>query len=149
MFFFAYISSESVAVPTHDPVPELRLVTKPSSESLTHRLNSVIALVTRFSFLSLFHTATSSRPLSSKVRSEIAELYRTPLGSVPSDLASTVDAVLQFAVFLPIVDHLQPCVLHLLPPAARRAIESAEPLRLHCPLPRKLPGSKNLRSTRR
>ena len=108
---------------------------KPSSESLTRRLSCVIALVARFSFFSLYHAATSSRPLSSMVRSEIAELYRTPLGSVPSDLASTVDAVLQFEVCLPILDHVQSCVLHLLPPAARRAIESDEPLRLHCPLP--------------
>ena len=68
-------------------------------------------------------------------RSEIAELYHIPLGSVPSDLASTVDTVLRFAIRLPVVQHLQSCVLHLLPPAARRAFESAEPLRLHCPLP--------------
>jgi hypothetical protein len=134
-FFFTRLTSEAVAVPTHDHVPELTLATKPSSESLSRRLSCVIALVARFSFLSLYHAATSSRPLSSMVRSEIAELYRAPLGSVPSDLATTVDAVLQFAICLPVVQHLQSCVLRLLPSSAVKTIESAEPLRLHCPLP--------------
>jgi hypothetical protein len=35
-FFFAYLSSESVAPPTHNHVPELRETTTPSTESLTH-----------------------------------------------------------------------------------------------------------------
>jgi hypothetical protein len=48
----------------------------------------VIALVTLFSFLSLFHAVTSCRPLSSFVRAEIAELYHTSLGTVPSDLTN-------------------------------------------------------------
>ena len=72
-FFFAHLSSESVAVPTYDKVPELKLATTPSSESLTRRPATRIALVPHFMNRSFCHAATLSGPLSLMVQAGIAD----------------------------------------------------------------------------
>ena len=93
-FFFARLSTESVAAPTHDHVPELRLATMPSSESLTRRLNSVILIVSRSSFLSLYHAVAFAGPLSLMPRSLFRSHYRAHIGCVPPDLVAVADTVL-------------------------------------------------------
>jgi hypothetical protein len=89
-FFFAYLSSESIAALTYDHVPKVRLATNPSTESLARRLTSVTTPVARFSFLSLHRAATWRAPLSFLGSRRWRYVNRTRLGVEPADVGATL-----------------------------------------------------------
>jgi hypothetical protein len=132
-FITSRLASEAPA--SMDHVPRLRLATPPTSEPLCRRTASLLALVSRFGLLYLQRAVTAATPIPSLTASELATVAARPLRIFPPSVASTLRLVLRFALCLPVLQHVQSCVLALLPPVTAKAIAREPATVLRCPLP--------------